>query len=112
MVYSGGSRVVVNLFIYRTVIIAIGLVISLRIPSSSSSSTHSDEAEDASKSDSGGSSSSSSADVAVENGKEGDVSVPLRCASDGDASDSRCARPFHIHCSVTSLDKIPTDTDS
>ena len=100
---------------YITVIIAIGLVISLRIPSSSSS-THSDEAEDASKSDicssSSSSSSSSSADVAVENGKEGDVSVPLRCASDGDASDSRCARPFHIHCTVTPLDKIPVDTDS
>ena len=87
-------------------------MISLRIPSSSSFS-QSDVAEDASKSDSGSiSGSSSSADVAVENGKEGDVSVPLRCASDGDASDSRCARPFHIHCTVTSLDKIPTDTDS
>lgn len=86
----------------------------MRVPSTSS--TLSGEAKDASNSDS--SSSSSSADAVVEAEKdlvevqEDDVTVPLRCASDGDASDSRCARPFHIHCTVTPADKIATDTDS
>ena len=90
-------------------------MISLRVPQPAAT-LESSETKAASNSDS---CSSSEGAVAMEGGREGELAqgngggttVPIHCASDDGAFDSRCARPFHIHCTVTPEDKL-TDIDS
>ena len=75
-----------------------GLIISLRVPYVTVSTEESHNAKVDSANEPASTLSSNEGKDAGE--------IMARCASDGDASDARCAKPFHIHHFVTEEHRI------